>query len=556
MEKKRKITQYRERLDRTLASHNLTNKDALKVLVKDQLLRSTENEIEGCNAGVIEERTSDVSNLLDMLRSASVGDDEGLKTCETPSHPEWKLKQDNEEFRMSVYAFRVRQTFIKNGGLNICSEDEDSYYEDDLIVVLLNTISDFEGIDGGLKSEATNGEKDVVRIDVVGGFALQKVTEDRSYFRTISNMDIKMDFMPPSLINFISRQLIGNGFRLYQKVVSSKLSDDEDYSKALRGPLYSRIREALSSLEESRSLEEKKLNGDASNLSEEHLTKNKMNDLKLVDMNQKVDNDHLASEVAPDDAHVTGGNTFGEIEEIQSEKNKIEEVVTEESKIEEVESEESQIEEIESEKSKIEEVESKQKKQLDDQPSNRIAERFHLYGKRNMFISSEVEQAIGTLEKVILRVRQNRLNAEMQSSCFTNEVLPKRNDGRNPTSLEVEVHSSGEHFSEVPKKEDTGRTLTTPLRNSTAIQNISSAGSNSLAKEVNHNKVVPTSPLCSSKDGASEIPVEDNIMHSTNQIIFKTNDTHESRSSTRRKSMRQRRRGFCCFSISPTQIDS
>lgn len=48
MEKKRTITQYRERLDKTLKSHNLTNKDALKVLVKDQLLRSTENEIEGC----------------------------------------------------------------------------------------------------------------------------------------------------------------------------------------------------------------------------------------------------------------------------------------------------------------------------------------------------------------------------------------------------------------------------------------------------------------------------------------------------------------------------
>lgn len=45
----------------------------------------------GCNADVIEERTSEVSNLLDMLKSASVGDDEGLKTCETPSHPEWKV---------------------------------------------------------------------------------------------------------------------------------------------------------------------------------------------------------------------------------------------------------------------------------------------------------------------------------------------------------------------------------------------------------------------------------------------------------------------------------
>jgi len=34
-------------------------------------------------------------------------------------------------------------------------------------------------------------------------------------------MDVKLDFVPPSLINFISRQLIGNGFRLYQKVVDS-----------------------------------------------------------------------------------------------------------------------------------------------------------------------------------------------------------------------------------------------------------------------------------------------------------------------------------------------
>lgn len=36
--------------------------------------------------------------------------------------------------------------------------------------------------------------------------------------RTIANMDIKLDFVPPSLINFISRQLVGSGFRLYQKV--------------------------------------------------------------------------------------------------------------------------------------------------------------------------------------------------------------------------------------------------------------------------------------------------------------------------------------------------
>lgn len=236
------------------------------------------------------------------------------------------------------------------------------------------------------------------------------------------------------------------------QVVSSKLNRDEDYSKALRGPLYSRIREALYSLHESsRLLEGKKLNGDASNLSEENLVKHKMNDLKLVDMNEKVHNEHLASEATPDDAHVTGGNTLCEIEE--------------------VESEESKTEEIKSEKSKIEELEGKESRQLEDQTFKRIPERGHVIGKRNMFISSEVEEALGTIEKVILRVRQYRFSAEMPSSGFTNEVSRKENDGGNPESLEDEVRSS-EHFSAVPKNEGTEGALTAPPRNSNAIQNI------------------------------------------------------------------------------------
>lgn len=31
-------------------------------------------------------------------------------------------------------------------------------------------------------------------------------------------MDIKLDFIPPALINFVARQLIGGGFNLYKKV--------------------------------------------------------------------------------------------------------------------------------------------------------------------------------------------------------------------------------------------------------------------------------------------------------------------------------------------------
>ncbi|KAL5055121.1 hypothetical protein RYX36_035803, partial [Vicia faba] len=102
----------------------------------------------------------------------------------------------------------------------------------------------------GFNEEAIPEAKDVVRVDLVGGFALQKCTSERSYFRTIANMDVKVDFVPPSLINFISRQLIGNGFRLYQKVVASVMSQDkEEFSKALGDPLYARIREAQLALE-------------------------------------------------------------------------------------------------------------------------------------------------------------------------------------------------------------------------------------------------------------------------------------------------------------------
>lgn len=37
-------------------------------------------------------------------------------------------------------------------------------------------------------------------------------------------MDIKLDFVPPSFINFVSRKLVGAGFKLYKKV-NAKLRD-------------------------------------------------------------------------------------------------------------------------------------------------------------------------------------------------------------------------------------------------------------------------------------------------------------------------------------------
>lgn len=304
-----KIALYRRKLDETLASPNLTDGKKLEALVKDQIFRSSEDKNRGCIDAVIEKRTAEVANFLEMLKSAS-------ENCDTSPdkahHTSWKLKQDNEEFRVMYREGPVGSPFHSllvegyiDAPLDVClcvswetalyrrwfpeiripmfklvvaktlqkvrigeqislvrmklswplsSREailhyfEFEYLEDDLLVVLLNTIPDVATSKmetHGFTNEGIPDTGNTVRIDVVGGFALQKVTDNRSYFRTIGNMDIKLDFVPPSLINFISRQLIGTGFRFYQKIVASAAKGDEDFAEALNDPLYRRICEAV-----------------------------------------------------------------------------------------------------------------------------------------------------------------------------------------------------------------------------------------------------------------------------------------------------------------------
>ncbi|KAF4402052.1 hypothetical protein G4B88_017564 [Cannabis sativa] len=127
MDKRHNITKYRERLDRTLSSPKLTDAESLKSLVKNQILQSSGKETEGCSDAVIEKRTGEVSNFLDMLRSVSEVGTEGSKTHDTASHPEWKLKQDNEEFRVmyregpqgSPFHSLLVEGYV-NGPLDVC----------------------------------------------------------------------------------------------------------------------------------------------------------------------------------------------------------------------------------------------------------------------------------------------------------------------------------------------------------------------------------------------------------------------------------------------------
>eukprot|EP00249_Psilotum_nudum_P021833 c28273_g1_i2 orf=573-1886(-) len=111
------------------------------------------------------------------------------------------------------------------------------HLEDDLIIVLIQSVPSSEILEervhGFTADDIPNASPDIVRMDLVGGFALQRITDDQSYFRTITNLDIKLDFIPAWLINFVSRQLIGHGFRLYQKTLIS-ISNGDGNSEVFR----------------------------------------------------------------------------------------------------------------------------------------------------------------------------------------------------------------------------------------------------------------------------------------------------------------------------------
>ncbi|KAK2990081.1 hypothetical protein RJ640_000853 [Escallonia rubra] len=402
--------QYRGRLDRTLASHDLANEEALKSLVKNHIQRSSGHDVEEYINNVLETRTNELSNFLGMLRSASVSHDEGLKSSETPSGG-WKVKQDTQEYRVMYREGPAGTPFHSllvegyiDGPIDVCRWPQSTvptfkiisseclqkvrigeqislvrmklswplsgreavvhyyvfeYFQDDLIIVLIKSISDLESIDRsthGFTKDGIPDEQDVVRIDLVGGFALQKVTSDRSYFRTIMNMDIKLNFVPPAFINFISRQLIGSGFRLYQKEVASVSQGDEQFGKALKDPLYTRIREALYKDERSEGAQKPEdFKSDTCTLPEEHLR------------NSVLAESHME----------TDQRALVEIEEIMEEDVKGCESVEED------------------------------KKKLYKSPTNEVIEGFRIIDNRKVVISPEVEQALGTLEKVVSVFREH-----------------------------------------------------------------------------------------------------------------------------------------------------
>ncbi|KAK7278759.1 hypothetical protein RJT34_23795 [Clitoria ternatea] len=525
MEKKRKIVQYRERLDRTLASPDLTDDEILKKLVRSQLIPSSEPDVEGNREKLVEIKTAEVSNFLDMLRSVS-SDDSGKSNT---SHTDWKLKQDGEEFRVmyregpegTPFHTMLVEGFV-DGPIDVClciswetslyrkwwpqssiptfkilaveclhrvqigeqislvrvkvswplSMREAivhyylfEYFQDDLIIVLTNSVPESNSIMGNLCgfNDAIPKAKDVVRVDLVGGFALQKVTSERSYFRTIANMDIKLDFVPPSLINFITRQLIGSGFRLYQKTVASMRHDKEEFSKAMEDPLYVRIREALYSTSGSNVINGGEHKQVAPVLPSEDLVKSAQGsaeDISKEDENHQYANKLLS--MAMNTEVVDNSKAFGEIVEVDKE-----DIVLSE--------------------------EEEDDEEVNDIP-NKEVDANGLMGSRSVYIRSEVEQALKTLDKAISLVREHRSHSRVASPSFRGEEsLCMEKDGRvDSHSSKLQLSSINKVSVEVPNEDILEGTLQYAPGTNSDIQNPRHTGTNPNLLEVNSNKVVPS----------------------------------------------------------------
>ncbi|KAK4380665.1 hypothetical protein RND71_002527 [Anisodus tanguticus] len=573
------ISQYQDKLDQTLLSHDLVNNDLLKNLVKNQLLRSSECDLPECSDNLVERRTKEVANFLSMLRSTSVTDSEKSKSSEA-AHGVWKVKQDTEEYRVmyregpegtpfhtllvegyvdgpsdvclciswgaEFYKKWWPQTTIPTfkivasecvqkvrEGEQIClvrmklswplSAREAlihffvfEYVQDGLIVVLLNSISDIDSVDRSTHGYSKDGiplPQDVVRIDVVGGFAIQKVTDNRSYFRTIANMDIKLDLIPPSFINFVSRQLVGAGFKLYKKEVSSVTKGDEDFGDALKDPLYARIRKALYSdnmANGNAALELLDLKKYVCQLDEEKINGNGALELKElkeetdVSLDERTENGALElqdpikdSYVHPD--QVTGTNIEDKIPEqkVHTDNGLIslspqDDFVAKDNKVQ------SEIEEINEDTSEVIESLDANEMKVCNSPANQLVVVDVPANNKKVVISSEVRQALGTLEKAISIIKDFGYNLEIRSisSNATVKSVGVEEDGEKESkSSETDrIRGSGGARTESPKKE-LSETTAYEHRNSSASHGSRRTSSSLCTREANHNKKIAPASL-------------------------------------------------------------
>ncbi|ESQ48871.1 hypothetical protein EUTSA_v10020420mg [Eutrema salsugineum] len=550
MQKKREICEYRERLNKTLTSPELTNEQTLKTLIRKQLN-------EECDVDILDQRVADLSSILEKLRSVSTKDQEPSKSSnEEGSYGDWKVKHDHEDCRVmyreglegspfhtllvegymegpiqdclcvswetSLYekwwpkssfpAFRILQTkCLQKFRINeqIClvrtkvpwpMTDREAilkfflfeYFKDGLVIILLNSISasEVESIDKNGISKAENA----VRVDLVGGVAIQKVSPERSYLRYISEFDIKLDLVPPSLINFMSRQLLGNGFRLFKKTIGSVAKSD-DYNRVLADPLYTQIRQALYSTDKS-------------------------------------DENVL---------HSQEGREFNE-EEPKLEADETRNHGNEPCKRDVAEIEEEECDDEEEDKS----VSSSSSSSFSVEDENVIGKTQKNNGKTRFCISPEVKQALGTLERVISMVRKSRTdnNTSTSSEEEEEEASPPSSSPKQ-LSESTAIVSSSKVCIQDPKTEEVldEASFTHYHNNNINRRN----GSSSFARE--GNKIAPASPEIDLTTNSDEEVTRITISQATTLFSQTTeiSDDKPSGLNGGKSSILQRKRKPGCF---------
>ncbi|XP_010486840.1 PREDICTED: uncharacterized protein LOC104764931 [Camelina sativa] len=482
MQKKQEVSEYRERLNETLSSHELSNDETLKTLIKKQLN-------EECNVDILDQRVAALSSTIEKLRSVSKKDQELAKSSNDASYGDWKLKHDDEDCRVmyreglkgspfhtllvegcidgtiedclcvclesSFYekwwpklafpSFRV----LESKCLQKCRIDEQiclvrakapwpladreailqffvfEYFKDGLVIILLNSIE----VESNGIAEFVNA----VRIDFVGGVAIQKVTQERSYMRFIAEVDIKLDLVPPSLINFMSRQLLGNGFKLFKKTIGS-VAESDDYKRVLADPLYTQIHEALYST------------------------------AKVNEKEPKLE--------ADDDLYMAKGNEtqHGENGSVPSKRD-----------VPEIQ-EEDCVDEKEEDKSVPSSSSSVDDENFTGKTQNKV-------GKTRFCISPEVKQALGTLERVISMVRKSKTDNNYNTSTSLGkeeEASPMQHSGS------THIVSSNKVCIQDPKTELLEETSFAHYHNNNNNNSNRRSGSSSFARE--GNKIAPASP--------------------------------------------------------------
>ncbi|XP_042511462.1 uncharacterized protein LOC122086594 isoform X2 [Macadamia integrifolia] len=338
------------------------------------------------------------------------------------------------------------------------------FFEDDLVIVLVNSVSDLQSIDRsthGFTNEGIPEERDVIRIDGVGGFAFQRVSSNRSYFRAIATADIKLAFVPPALINFVSRQIIGSGFKLFKKMVISAAKGDEDFSKALEDQLYVQIREGLNPANKvHKALEPAAFKSENFTfvVPEEH--GNRIPKAKESVYYQVSLNNELAIEALQANSLVPCETCRVEIEE---------EVIGQDEHLE------------------------RSSQGMDHSPTNNFAEQCHVNKGKKVYISPEVENSQGILNDVISMVQGGGICQQSLFAGSTNQESTnfERVVGAGSSFSGAGAASSvGEICVEAPKGDNMNRSQ----EEAGDVSGIYNTRPGSPVKEVNWNQIIPVSP--------------------------------------------------------------